>query len=150
MFKEKYSIILYDKENMEVLGGNLTNTEFVDDTKNIEITCMNAVSEREYIKGLEQTELKFSVSNLNKIELDPTTMLKIAKFNKEKDILILEQKEKELTNSIQELKKEKEKILNKIESIKEYTKDFFGSGFDSVEEYNEEMSNKIDYSDWDY
>lgn len=114
-------VLIYNDNNIEYIEGFLLNRE----------TNSNVETER-YIDGKNRT----IISNINYsllvsypeqkdyIELDPTTMKRIAKYNKEveieklnEEIKIKEKEIKELDNKLQDKEKRWEKVKKYIANI---------------------------------
>lgn len=121
--------ILYDEENMYVFDGEVVNIE--SDAQ--EIFTDNGIR---FIKNNGYTA-KFQVGE--RIELDPTTMKRIARFNLEAENKKLEAENKKLNEDIEERKRVIEKLKNdvgnmiaRIDSAKQAVYDILGDDFENL------------------
>lgn len=69
------------------------------------------------------------------IELDPTTMKRIAKYNAEKEVDILIRKKQVLEDEIKQLEENKQSQIKKLDSLKQFCKEFIISDEDDIDEY---------------
>lgn len=75
--------------------------------------------------------------NKQKIELDPTLMKRIAKYNAEVEVEELKLEKARLEEQIEELKELEKKHFEKIEDMKKFCEKFMRDSYDTVEEYAE-------------
>jgi hypothetical protein len=135
--ENSYLAIFYNEDDMCVYKLNELNfeQEYIETT-----TLRNAY--REYTPLYNA--ISFSCGR-DKLELDPTTMRRIAKFNAEKDISCLIEQKEQIENNIKELKEQEDKYIKKIDSLKEFIKDYIKSDDDDVDNFIE--NRKYDYDD---
>lgn len=112
-----YKILIYNDEDLEYMGGCLKYVDQRDDL--IEITTTRDIY-RQFTKGLDAqiTFTFFDHWNSDVVQLDPTLMKRIAKYNKEKEIEKLDKKIKEKENKLKELDdllKDREKRWSKVQ-----------------------------------
>lgn len=129
-------ILIYDDEDIKYMTGYCG---FVDVT--CEPECVNYIDgHSEYIQPLS-SDFSCSISSfeeLNNIELDETTMKRIAKYNKEIDIKKLDEKIKQKKEKIKELDNiltDKEK---RVDMLKKYIVNIFDIDIDEDEEDEED------------
>lgn len=113
--------ILYDEENMYVFDGEVVNIE--SDTQ--EIFTDNGIG---FIKNNGYTA-KFQVGE--RIELDPTTMKRIARFNLEAENKKLNEEIEERKRVIEKLKNDAGNIIARIDSAKQAVYDILGDDFEN-------------------
>lgn len=121
----KGQIIYYDDKNMMCYTVNVYD-------------CIYDFSSQ-YIKSLVQYEIDFELGS--KVKLDPTMMKRIAKYNVEKDIEILQKKKQKLEESIKRLEKDKEKQIKRLESVEDFILEFFDTEYNSVDDFIESKNN---------
>ena len=135
----KRNILIYDNENIKYFSGtfttiaaepNLITYEGINDRVKTTITRSHTIT-------LETSDLE----EFNNIELDDTTMKRIAKFNKEQECKRLEQEIEKKQNKIKELDnllKDKEKRWNKV---KEYIAKIYeidiNDDYDDYDDYDD-------------
>lgn len=132
-------ILIYDDENMNYKVGYLGSIQ--EATPNdIEITSLEDISPRYILSRSHVFSCEIpSYQELDAIELDPTTMKRIAKYNKEIECLKLDEEIK----AKQELIKELDDILNdrdnRVKKLKQYIKDIW-----NIDEYDDEFNEDDD------
>jgi len=129
----KPKILIYDEDNIRYITGYCGFTD---------VSC-EPLERVEYIDGHSEyisplsSNFSCSISNyeeLNNIELDETTMKRIAKYNKEQECKQLDEKIKEKKEKIKELDdflKDKEK---RVEKLKKYIINIFDIDIDDDED----------------
>lgn len=127
-----WEILLYNKDNMMLYEGYLRRMESTCDT--IEATCLGDCT-RVYLPS-PSTHITLEVDTGARIvELDETTMKRIAKFNKEKELEEINMKikdaKKRLKNYEEKLKCESSRLVSLHDAVNK----FIDSDFPSVEEY---------------
>ena len=114
--------ILYDEENMYVFNCNLLNIE--SDTQEIFTEDgIRLIKEHEYTA-------KFQVGE--RIELDPTTMKRIAKFNLEAENKKLNEEIETRKRVIEQLKNDAKNMVARIDSAKQAIYDILGDDFENL------------------
>lgn len=140
----KGQIIYYDDENMMCYTVNAYKVQ--DNTPMVDITSSHDF-QRQYVKGIPDYEVDFEVGS--KVELDPTMMRRIAKYNSEKDIEILQKKKEKLQEEIKQLEENKEKQTKRLQSVKDFLAEFFGTTYNSIDDFIESKKDYYDYDDYD-
>lgn len=140
----KPRILIYDNENINYKVGYLGNIQEVM-PEQIEITSLGDI-EPQYIPS-RCYEFTCGISNyqeLDTIELDPTTMKRIAKYNKEIECLKLDADIKQKKEQIKELEDILNDRENRVEKLKDYIKDIWNLDIQDDED------NDGDYDDYDW
>ena len=120
-------ILIYDDENMTYFVGNMIRWE---------------TSFYGY-ENIGETKAEILIRNgqlVNNIELDETTMRRIAKFNKEQEIIKLDKVIKEKERKIKDLDDILQDRSKRVEKIKEFIADIYNIPIDDGE---------YDYDDYD-
>lgn len=138
----KGQMIFYDDENMMCYSVNAYNVQ--DNTPMMDITCSHDF-QRQYVKGMPDYEIDLEIGS--KVDLDPTMMRRIAKYNSEKDIEILQKKKEKLQEEIEQLEENKEKQEKRLQSVKDFISEFFDTTHTTVDNFIE--SKYADYDDYD-
>ena len=132
-------ILIYDKDNIQYVKGNYARFDWamdtLDDTRLLD-------GSRTMIPSLCST-LTVNTTNteqLDNIELDETTMKRIAKFNKGQEIKRLDA----------EIKEKKEQIANIEEVLNDRTKRLKKLKDFITDIYNIDTDEEDDYDDYDY
>lgn len=131
-------VILYDEDEMKSFGGYLSGVAMQEP----EITILEDASHR-VIRGMSNTSADITIELQHEIiQLDPTTMKRIAKYNLEKEskgLLIEIEKNKKQIEDLKEMYKSLQKRLQAISDI--------GS---NIWEHETEYIKKEEYeeSDW--
>lgn len=134
----KPRILIYDNENINYKVGYLGNIQAVM-PEQIEITSLGGI-EPQYIPS-RCYEFACDISNyqeLDTIELDPTTMKRIAKYNKEIECLKLDEDIKQKKEQIKELEDILNDRENRVKKLKQYIKDIWNIDvydFDEDDDY---------------
>lgn len=115
-------ILIYDDKNINYREGYMGNLEMVA-PEYIEPTFMEdtetrRVSSRDYTFSCQINNYE----EYDTIKLDPTTMKRIAKYNKEQECLRLDKKIKEKEEKIKELDDILNDRENRVEKLKQYIK----------------------------
>lgn len=115
------SIFFYDDGRLQVYRAIPINFEIADNTENIRCTTSD-YRDTHYIKGEENIQLRAELKTLSKVELDPATMQRIAKYNLEQENeSLVEQikiKQHQLFYLEEELKRQSVKKYNLWETVK--------------------------------
>lgn len=85
----------------------------------------------------------------DKVELDPTTMKRIAKYNADRDVSILIKKKEVLEEEIKQLEEKQQNYIKKFDSAREFVNDFISSSNTNVDDYIKEYFIDDDCDDWD-
>lgn len=107
-----FKVIIYDDEVMGCYESKVINFDFKENP--VEITTLEDI-ERKFINGIPEYRICGSGYIRRMIELDPTTMKKIAKYNKE---IELENINREIDSKKEELEYLEEKINDRVKRIK--------------------------------
>lgn len=112
-------VLIYDDENM---------TYFVGDLIRWKTSFYNGI--------IDETKAEIFIQNgesLNNIELDSTTMKRIAKFNKEQEITRLDKVIKEKEEKIKDLDDILQDRSKRVEKLKEFITDIYNIPIDDGE-----------------
>lgn len=127
------NVLIYDDENIKYYNGKMISFQ-----QEANIDSGRFITGETYSNIMDWTII-FNVNDLKEsenIKLDDTTMKRIAKFNKEQEILRLEEKIQQKKNKIKELDdllQDKEERWNKV---KEYIANIYD--LDLEEDYDDE------------
>ena len=113
-------ILIYDDENMTYFVGDL-------------IRCETSFYRYE---SIDETKAEILIQNgqlVNNIELDETTMRRIAKFNKEQEIAKLDKVIKEKEEKIKDLDDILQDRSKRVEKLKEFIADIYNIPIDDGE-----------------
>lgn len=131
-------IIIYDDENMTYIVGYIGWYDMGVSTMDVTIPndymYCNAVSTHTFHCDINEAK------TLDNIQLDPTTMKRIAKFNKEQEIRRLDEeinKKKEKIKELDDILQDKDK---RVEKLKEFVANIYNIDINDDEE---------DYDDYD-
>lgn len=130
-------VILYDKDEMKCYGGYLSNVAMELDCTTIED------SSHRVIRGISNTTANMVIElNQEIIQLDPTTMKRIAQYNLEKENGELLKEIGQNRKIIESLKKQYEELKFRLQTISDIGTDIWehGTEYAEKEEYEE--------SDW--
>lgn len=139
-----FNILIYDKENICYKVGHLASITGPNEPELVDITDICDDNYKTYIPS-PTVDFQCTISNyeeLNNIELDETTMKRIAKYNKEIDIKKLDEKIKEKEEKIKEL----DDVLTDKEKRVDMLKKYIANIFDI--EIKEDSDD--DYGDYDW
>lgn len=143
---DKGQLIFYDDENMEVY--NVENVQVNNDMHYCEEPRRADMMPIVSLSCVAHT-IDFD-TRFEKVELDPTTMRRIAKFNKEVEIKNLDKTIEDKKDELEEVRQEILKQEKKLESIKEFVGKFIKSNSETIEEYIEhDDDNEYDYDEDD-
>lgn len=118
-------ILIYDDENIIYREGYVGNLEMVTPEYIAYGSLEDGKTHR--ILGRDYT-FSCQISNYDEhdtIKLDPTTMKRIAKYNKEQECLQLDEKIKEKEEKIKELDDILNDRENRVKKLKDYIKDIW-------------------------
>lgn len=136
-------MIYYDDDKMECY--TITAYSVTDKTPMLNVAKSSDFIQQ-YIKGLPDYEVDFEIAS--KVELDPTMMKRIAKYNEEKDIENLQNKKEKLQEEIKQLEENKKKQENRLQSVKDFILEFFSTTYNSIDDFIE-SKNDYDYDDYE-
>lgn len=129
-------ILIWDEDNLVYYEGTCGNFDLIPEI----IEYRTLVDGDSHILQGRDTTFSCSISNMNKknnVDLDPTLMKRIAKYNKEVEVTKLDEVIKEKEEHIKEL----DNILNdrskRVNKLKQYI----------AEIWNIDISNEDDYDD---
>lgn len=133
-----FKVIIYDDEVMGCYESQVINFEFKENP--IEITTLEDI-ERKYIHGIPEFCI-YGAGNIRKMaELDPTTMKKIAKYNKEVELENIQREIKFKKDELKALEEEIKDRQDRISKIHELVEKIYDDDED------EDYDNSYDY--WD-
>ena len=138
-----FNILIYDKENICYKVGHLAS---ITETNEPELVDITEVCENNYktYKPSPTVDFQCTISNyeeLNNIELDETTMKRIAKYNKEIDIKKLDEEIEEKKEKIQRLESILEDREKRVDMLKKYIAEIY--------DINIKEDEDDDYDEWD-
>lgn len=139
----KPRILIYDSKDINYKVGYLGNIQEVMPER-IEITSLDGIRPQ-YISSRCHT-FTCDISDyqeLDSIKLDPTTMKRIAKYNKEIECLKLDEEIKKKKEEIKELEDILNDRENRVKKLKDYIKDIWQL------DINDNDEDEDDYYDWD-
>lgn len=118
----QYKVLIYDNENMQYVVGYARSFTF--DYDNLEIVDNDGM--KCYCPISTHLDLIINESKrLNNIDLDPTTMKRIAKFNKEQEIRRLDEVIKEKKEKIKELDDILQDKDQRLDRLKEFVANIY-------------------------
>lgn len=135
---DRPTILIYDSENMIYLAGFYGSLDISYETD--DYTTLHDESIRIIDKTIFTCEID-GTKRLDNIKLDPTTMERIAKFNKEQEIRRLDEeinKKKEKIKELDDILKDKDK---RVKKLKEFVANIYNIDINDDEE---------DYDDFYY
>lgn len=126
------NILIYDYDNMSYMTGYCTS---IDMSRNVETAdrSLDGVA----LKILDRTTFTCEVDDakrMDNIKLDPTTMRRIAKFNKEQEIRRLDAEIKSKEAKIKELDDVLEDKQGRVDKIKEFVAHIYDIPLDDYDE----------------
>lgn len=134
----QYKVLIYDNENMQYVVGYARSFTF--DYDNLEIVDNDGM--KRYCPISTHLDLIINESKrLNNIDLDPTTMKRIAKFNKEQEIRRLDEEIHEKKEKIKELDDILQDKDKRVQKLKEFVANIYNIDINDDEE---------DYDDFYY
>ncbi len=133
-------VIMYDEKEMKSYGGYLSDWK-IGDSRELDVTMLEDMTQK--IIAIPPTTAT-AIVELRKqiIELDPTTMKRIARFN-------LEKENEDLLKEIEMHKKEIEGLENRYKDLNERLKTIKEIGKD-IWENGTEYERESEYDDYDY
>lgn len=136
-----FKIIIYNDDIIQYFKGDIQDLNFRQDEP-IEYTSIYD-NYRKFLPGMcKYFEITTSNSEcMDNIELDETTMRRIAKYNKEKELQKIEEKIKEKQNKIKELDDILQDRQKRVEKLKKYITKIYDIDIADHED---------DYEDYDY
>ena len=115
-------VLIYDNENMQYMVGYARSFTF--DYDNLEIVDSDGM--KRHCPISTRLDLIINESKrLNNIDLDPTTMKRIAKFNKEQEIRRLDEVIKEKKEKIKELDDILQDKDQRLDRLKEFVANIY-------------------------
>lgn len=127
-------ILIYDDKNINYREGYMGNLEmvvpeYIEHTL-IEDTETRRVLDRDYTFSCQINNYE----EHDTIKLDPTTMKRIAKYNKEQECLQLDEKIKEKEEKIKELDDILNDRENRVKKLKDYIKNIWNIDLNEEED----------------
>lgn len=137
-------ILIYDDENMNYKVGYIGSIQEAT-PEAIEITSSGDISPRYILSRSHVFSCEIpSYQELDTIELDPTTMKRIAKYNKEIECLKLDADIKQKKEQIKELEDILNDRENRVKKLKDYIENIWNLDIQDDED------NDGDYDDYDW
>ena len=122
-----FKVIIYDDEVMGCYESQVINFDFKENP--IEITTLEDI-ERKFINGIPEYCIYGSGYIRRMIELDPTTMKKIAKYNKEVELENIQREIKFEKDELKALEKDIEDRIKRINKIHELVENVYDLDLD--------------------
>lgn len=135
---DRPTILIYDSENMIYLAGFYGSLDISYETD--DYTTLYDESIRVIDKTIFTCEID-DTKRLDNVKLDPTTMERIAKFNKEQEIRRLDEEINEKKEKIKELDDILQDKDKKVQKLKEFVANIYNIDINDDEE---------DYDDFYY
>lgn len=139
-----FQVILYNKNEMKLFNARISNIRGQTPTP-IETTDLGD-NKRTMVAGLETSFDITLSSNFEPIELDPTTMIRISKYNKEKEIEELNEKISNLKEKEKRLKESCDKLYKRLTTCETFIEEFINGGYEEESEY---FYDKYQREDWE-
>ena len=133
---DRPTILIYDSENMIYLAGFYGSLDISYETD--DYTALYDESIRVIDKTIFTCEID-DTKRLDNVKLDPTTMERIAKFNKEQEIRRLDEEIKEKKEKIKELDDILQDKDERVKKLKEFVANI----------YNIDINDDADEEDYD-
>ncbi len=133
---DRPTILIYDSENMIYLAGFYGSLDISYETD--DYTALYDESIRVIDKTIFTCEID-DTKRLDNVKLDPTTMERIAKFNKEQEIRRLDEEIKEKKEEIKKLDDILQDKDNRVRKLKEFVANI----------YNIDVNDDDDEEDYD-
>lgn len=131
-------IIVYNDEELHYMEGYILNMECAPQC----VSYDNGYERKSYVGGMNYTFGANCEPDKETIQLDPTLMKRIAKYNKEKEIKKLDEKIKgkqeklkELENKIEDREKRWKKIQDYVAKIYDLDINDYDEDYDEEEEW---------------
>ena len=135
-----YKIIIYNDEEMHYSEGYLLNMSCEPQC----INCDNGYGYEARLVGMEFTFGANVEPDKETIQLDPTLMKRIAKYNKEKEIEKLEEKIKRKKETLKELEDNIQDKKKRWKMIQDYVANIYDIDVDDDDDYDYDWE-KEDY-----
>lgn len=134
MFRDKVNVILYDEEEMKCYGGYIgkftVGNPIPSDVTMLEDNYIHIIKTPP-ITATAILELRHQI-----VELDPTTMKRIARFSLEKENEELLEEIERNKRKIENLKSEYKELEERLKAISEIGKDIWENGTEYEKEDN--------------
>lgn len=128
-----FQVILYNKNDMKTFNGKILNITRQTPTP-IEVTDLGD-TKKKMIAGPETSFDITLSSSFEPIELDPTTMIRISKYNKEKEIEELNEKISRLKEKEKRLNESCNKLYKRLSTCETFIEEFINGGYEEESEY---------------
>ena len=143
----KVKTIVYDDDNMAfydmIVDGIDYAPEIIDCTTRLD-------NSKKYIVGISPSyTLTGNIDDTNEIELDPNTMRRIARYNKEKELQRIQKQIENAKSKLEEVTKELNKQNDRLNSVKDYIAKFIKSNENDFGEFVYDEYHNYDDYDWD-
>ena len=144
-----FKVIIYDDEVMGCYESQVINFDFKENP--IEITTLEDI-ERKFINGIPEYCIYGSGYIRRMIELDPTTMKKIAKYNKEIELENIQRRIEGRKKELEDLDKEIDDRVRRIKKLEELSDNVYSLDLDKDyceddDDEDDDYDNSYDY--WD-
>lgn len=133
---DRPTILIYDSENMVYLAGFYGSLDISYETD--DYTTLYDESIRVIDKTIFTCEID-DTKRLDNVKLDPTTMERIAKFNKEQEIRRLDEEIKEKKEEIKKLDDILQDKDKRVEKLKEFVANIYNIDINDDEDDDEDF-----------
>lgn len=140
-YGKNMKVILYDEDEMQCFGGYLSGVS-MEQPEQIDATVLEDSNQR-LVRGISKTSVEMTIELSHEIiQLDQTTMKRIARFNLEKENERLLEEIRKNKQEMEWTKEEYEEFKKRLQTISEIGTDIWehGTEYAEKEEYEE--------SDW--
>ena len=143
-YGKNMKVILYDEDQMQCFGGYLSGVTMEEPDK-IDIHTIEEDNKR-YIRGRMNTTVDMTIELQHEIiQLDPTTMKRIAKHNLEKENEGLVKEIEKNKKQIEDLKEMYKSLQERLQSISDIGSNIWEHGTKYIEKEEYEESDWNDY-----
>lgn len=138
-FGRNMQCILYDEETMKCFGGRFLGIT-MEEPEQIDVSALEDTNQR-FIRGISKTTAEMTCELSHEIiQLDPTTMKRIGKFNLEKENESLIKEIESHKKEIDDLKELYKTLQERLQTISDISSDIWEHGT----EY------KTESDDWEF
>lgn len=142
--EKNLKVILYDEDQMQCFGGYLSGVT-MQDPERTDISTLEDYSHR-VIRGMSNTSTNITLELQHEIiQLDPTTMKRIAKYNLEKENEGLLKEIKKNKKQIEDLKEMYKSFQERLQAISDIGSNIWEHGTKYIEKEEYEESDWNDY-----
>lgn len=137
-YGKNMKVILYDEDEMKCFGGYLSGVS-MEQPEPIDATVLEDSNQR-LVRGISKTSVEMTIELSHEIiQLDPTTMKRIFRFNLEKENESLLKEIEEHKKEIESLKTLYKELHERLQTISDIGTDIWehGTKYAEKEEYDE-------------